>query len=150
MLLNVQQRGMHCLLRVCFCRVALSSVSIEVFLAVTAIAVTAVDNLGVLGCFLNDTEVRFACKAKLTVLNDAAFISQSSKSSSPIEIGEASIHNFLYFNHCTQFSLAQVQLQQFSIWGVSRKLATSVNQGDTILTMMDVLKCTQIKLLKSY
>ena len=26
------------------------------------------------------------------------------------------------------------------IWGVSRKLATSVNQGDTILTMMDVLK----------
>ena len=36
------------------------------------------------------------------------------------------------------------------IWGVSRKLATSVNQGDTILTMMDVLKCTQITLLKSY
>ena len=35
-------------------------------------------------------------------------------------------------------------------WGVSRKLATSVNQGDKILTMMDVLKCTQIKLLKSY
>ena len=34
--------------------------------------------------------------------------------------------------------------------GVSRKLATSVNQGDTILTMMDVLKCTQITLLKSY
>ena len=36
------------------------------------------------------------------------------------------------------------------IWGVSRKLATSVNQGDRILTMMDVLKCTQITLLKSY
>ena len=32
--------------------------------------------------------------------------------------------------------------------GVSRKLATSVNQGDKILTMMDVLKCTQITLLK--
>ncbi len=32
----------------------------------------------------------------------------------------------------------------FYIWGVSRKLATSVNQGDTILTMMDVIKCTQI------
>ena len=114
---------------------------------------TAVDNIRVLGCFLNDTEVRFACKAKLTVLNDDAFISQSSKSSPPIEIGEASIHNFLYFNHYTLlqwFSLAQVQLQQFSIWGVSRKLAASVNQGDTILTMMDVLKCTQIKWLKSY
>ena len=36
------------------------------------------------------------------------------------------------------------------IWGVSRKLATSVNQGDKILTMMDVLKCTQITLLRSY
>ena len=36
------------------------------------------------------------------------------------------------------------------IWGVSRKLATSVNQGDTILTMVDVLKCTKITLLKSY
>ncbi len=36
------------------------------------------------------------------------------------------------------------------IWGVSRKLATSVNQGDTILTIMDVLKCSQITLLKSY
>ena len=35
-------------------------------------------------------------------------------------------------------------------WGVSRKLATSVNQGDKILTMMDVLKCTQITLLKYY
>ena len=79
MLLNVQQRGMHCLLRVCFCRVALSSVSLEVFLAVTAIAVTAVDNLRVLGCFLNDTEVRFACKANLPVLNDYAFICQSGK-----------------------------------------------------------------------
>ena len=30
------------------------------------------------------------------------------------------------------------------IWGASRKLATSVNQGDKILTIMDVLKCTQI------
>ena len=29
-------------------------------------------------------------------------------------------------------------------WGVSRKLATSVNQGDKILTVMDVLKCIQI------
>ena len=26
------------------------------------------------------------------------------------------------------------------IWGASRKLATSVNQGDNILTMLDVLK----------
>ena len=34
------------------------------------------------------------------------------------------------------------------IWGVSRKLATSVNQGDNILTMMDAFKCTQITLLK--
>ena len=36
------------------------------------------------------------------------------------------------------------------VLGVSRKLATSVNQGDKILTMMDVLKCTQLTLLKSY
>ena len=35
-------------------------------------------------------------------------------------------------------------------WGVSRKLATSVNQGDTNFTMMDVLKCTQITLLKYF
>ena len=34
--------------------------------------------------------------------------------------------------------------------GCLKKLATSVNQGDTILTMMGVLKCTQITLLKSY
>ena len=37
-----------------------------------------------------------------------------------------------------------------NIWSVSRKHATSVNQGDTILTMMNMLKCTQISLLKSY
>ena len=36
------------------------------------------------------------------------------------------------------------------IWGVSRKLATSVNQGGNILTTMDVFKCTHVTLLKSY
>ena len=29
-------------------------------------------------------------------------------------------------------------------WGVSRKLATSVNQGDTILTMIDVLNVLKL------
>ena len=76
----------------CFSRLILSSVVIEILLAITAIAVTAVYNISVLGRFL---DVRFACNAKLPVQNNDAFI--SCKSLPPIEIGEASIHNFLYF-----------------------------------------------------
>ena len=42
-----------------------------------------------------------------------------------------------------------IKRRKISIWDVSRKLATSVNQGDKIVTMMDMLKYTQITLLKS-
>ena len=59
---------MHCLLRWCFCWVTLSSVVIEILFAITVIAVMAVYNLSVLGSFLYDSEVRFACKEKLPVL----------------------------------------------------------------------------------
>ena len=52
------------------------------------------------------------------------------------------------FANCDIHSMDE--MRRTCIWGVLRKLATSVNQGDTILTMMDVLKCTQNTLLKSY
>ena len=52
---------------------------------------------------------------------------------------------------CQWFAVNKLPLNlSKTSWGVSRKLATSVNQGDTILIMMNVLKCTQITLLKSY
>ena len=58
-------------------------------------------------------------------------------------------HNQLHFNIRIQIAKQCRRNNEYSIfsthththiWGVSRKLATSVNQGDTILTMMDVLK----------
>ena len=53
--------------------------AIEILFAITitAIAVMSVYNLGVLGSFLDDIEVRFSCNAKLPVLNDYAFISRA-------------------------------------------------------------------------
>ena len=122
MLLNFWQRGTHCLLRCCFCWVALSSLAIEILFAITAIAVMTVYNLSVLGRFLYDTEVRFACNAKLPVLNDDAFISQSSKSSPLVEIGEASIHNYLYFwlidMHSSDMS-GQVLHRKRAVWAAA-------------------------------
>ncbi len=48
--------------------------------------------------------------------------------------------------HCVQDTTEETRkLRNLAYsWGVSRKLATSVNQGDKILTTMDVLKCTQM------
>ena len=44
----------------------------------------------------------------------------------------------------TRSGWSRTAIYYTTIWGVSRKLETSVNQERNIFTMMDVLKCTQI------